>query len=110
MPDKIEAVPLREVATIFLPLFQKAIRNYEDLLNLDPAQFEGNNKNYKAYYDACKAAVSHLQLLLKLVEWAEVPVEKGDFSQEELGQLLISLQAECEAEEADFDGDDGEMA
>src|SRR5688572_8136196 len=101
MTDKIEAVTRKRVAKLVIPLFNKAIRGYQDLLNLNPKDF-ASDKSYKNYYDCCKAALSHLQLIIKLAEWAATPVESG-YSAKGIDRLIQVAQAENDAAKLMFD-------
>jgi len=55
----------------------------------DQSTFE-NAKDFAAHHAACKAAIAHVELLLKLARWAEI--EGGD------GDPLAELLADAEAE------------
>lgn len=108
MAKKIEEATRQKVAKLIPIIADKAIRSYQDMVNTGGQNFMLNN-NQKAYYEACKAAVSHLQLLLKLAEWAEVPLEKSDLIGDEIKLLLENSQELERQRQSRFEGDDGEV-
>lgn len=62
---------------------------------------EKKSKNFSAYHTACKAAIAHIELLLKLANWAELPRDSDD---ESLSVLMADAQAELDRhKEEDFD-------
>lgn len=53
-----------------------------------------NAKDFAAHHAACKAAIAHVELLLKLAAWAGV--ESGQGRDDGLGALLADAQAELQ--------------
>lgn len=58
-------------------------------------------KDFSGHHSACKVAISHIELLLKLAKWAEVPeaVSSSGLSNEELEKLIVSAHEEYSANE-----------
>ncbi|HEY8964274.1 MAG TPA: hypothetical protein VIN59_07420 [Alphaproteobacteria bacterium] len=57
-------------------------------------------KDFSAHHTACKAAIAHIELLLKLAEWAELP--RGDDTQDTaLAGLMADAQAELDSYQED---------
>ncbi|MFA7431528.1 MAG: hypothetical protein WCZ23_15325 [Rhodospirillaceae bacterium] len=65
-------------------------------------------KGYVAHHAACKAALQHADMLIKLLRWAEgsepdAPVAEAD----EMGRLLARARQAVEEEEGEEDDHDG---
>lgn len=60
-----------------------------------PQEINGH-KDFAGHHSACKVAISHIELLLKLAKWAEVPeVTKGaGINNEDLEKLIIKANME----------------
>lgn len=58
-------------------------------------------KEFSAHHSACKAAIAHIELLLKLAAWAQLPREC-----DEADQTLASLMADAQAELDHYHEDD----
>lgn len=83
---KIEAA-MRESIAKFLPnALEKAISSYENYMNKDPKEI----KDFKAHHDACKVALAHIDLLLKLAKLADIEdPELEDKNHQKILQDLI---------------------
>ncbi|HPF78329.1 MAG TPA: hypothetical protein PLF01_03455 [Alphaproteobacteria bacterium] len=70
---------------VFLPsAILKTLNSYDDFTaNKEPV----SSKDFAAHHSACKAALAHLELLLKLAQWAEIP-EDSNKENEFLSGLL----------------------
>lgn len=86
----------RQQIADFLPVaILKTLNSYDDFTtNKDFIA----SKEFAAHHSACKAAIAHLELLLKLAQWAEIP---DDPSQENqfLANLLKMAQERVRARE-----------
>lgn len=53
---------------------------------------------FKAHHDACKVAIAHIELLIKLARWADLPDPKveDEVQQKMLAQVIDSANAELE--------------
>ena len=93
MTKKIEQQTREQVAEFLPRAIRKALGSYEAFRENKP---ELNPKDFKAHHEACKAVIAHVQLLIKLAEWAHLPDEKtGDeTSQAELANMIQSAQFE----------------
>lgn len=66
---------------------------YEDYSR---SEIPEDSKGFAAHHAACKAALSHLELLTKLVRWAEQPEEQETVvrdEDEEIASLLENARA-----------------
>ncbi|MAI62556.1 MAG: hypothetical protein CBB87_08785 [Micavibrio sp. TMED27] len=53
-------------------------------------------KTFKEHHDACKVAIAHIELLLKLARWAELPdpqIEDQD-KQKQMSEMIERAQQE----------------
>ena len=58
------------------------------------------SKGFKAHHDACKVAIAHIELLIKLAKWADLPDPK--LEDEDKNRML---QAIIEKGHAELDSD-----
>lgn len=85
MSDKID-IQTRQQVAVFLPLaITKTLKSYDDFMAVKITE---KAKDFLTHHNACKAAISHLELLLKLAEWAHIP----DIENQE-NQYLSDLMA-----------------
>lgn len=104
MTDKIEEATRKQVAKILPVLMTKAIKNYQDLMNMNPENAQ--SKKYKDHQDACRSAAIHLESLIKLGQTTGVPAAPPGGGEEELLQILNAAAAEKQtADEKILEGD-----
>ena len=60
-------------------------------------------KDFEAHHKKAKVAISHIELLIKLAKWADLPDTKiaGDENAKYLQALMAKAEAEVEAYEPD---------
>lgn len=73
-----------------------AVQSYR---NFSSESNEKQSKDFSAYHTACKAAIAHIELLLKLAAWAHLPRENADAD-------LSALMADAQAELDKYNGED----
>ncbi|MGH1398519.1 MAG: hypothetical protein ACRBCT_04820 [Alphaproteobacteria bacterium] len=49
-------------------------------------------KKFKSHHDACKVAIAHIELLLKLAQWAEIPEE--EITQADLAETILQINGD----------------
>jgi hypothetical protein len=83
-----------------------ALACYDDFRGLDPGE---TAKEFAAHHAACKSALSHIDLLVKLLRWAEGD-EKESLPLEQLGEtdLLARARKALLEDDASVDGDGDE--
>ncbi|MFP4098820.1 MAG: hypothetical protein ACLFP8_08415 [Alphaproteobacteria bacterium] len=94
MPE-IEDDTRQQIAQ-FLPIALKtALKSYQDFCDLKPSD---DAKEFKARHDACKVAVAHIQLLIKLAGWADLPPDQveglEEDKQEQLRRMIENASGE----------------
>jgi len=76
-----------------------ALQSYRQFYDGD--HFE-NAKEFSAHHTACKAAIAHIELLLKLAAWANLPSNNGPYD-DALTGLLADARSELENYHEDDD-------
>ena len=61
-------------------------------------------KEFKAHHDACKVAIAHIELLIKLAGWADLP--NPDVESKDDQKLLKSLNENGQKELGGYKGDE----
>ena len=75
-PPTIEAQTRARIAATLPHAIERAIASYHQFYD-QPTPSEA--KDFSSHHTACKAAIAHIELLLKLARWADLPDEnKGD--------------------------------
>jgi len=75
-----------------------AIQSYRSFYSTNSTE---GAKDFGAHHTACKAAIAHIELLLKLASWAQLPRDSGDAG-------LSALMADAQAELDKYNGEDHE--
>lgn len=94
MTHQIEA-GMRERIAAFLPsALETALASYQ--LFSRKETHEENPQKFKAYHDACKVALAHIELLMKLVKLANLPDPKlnDEMKQADLAALIENARKE----------------
>ena len=78
-------------------MIEKAIQRYRNFISFDPP---GEPKNFAAYNSACRAALGHIDLLLKLAirsnSGASVPPPPHDLPHDDVERLIANAEAALE--------------
>lgn len=86
----------KQIAEFLPEAIATALTSYQLFLIGD----EGNKnaKDFKAHHDACKVAIAHLELLIKLAQWADVPSQGAldEASTRMMGAILSRGQEELD--------------
>lgn len=91
-----------KIAACLPEAIDQAIRSYRLYTAKEP---ETGPTGFGAYHTACKAAIAHLQLLLKLAAWADVPAT-GE--QTALAALMADAEGELARYRAEAEGGEDE--
>ncbi len=70
----IEARTRKDIAAFLPHAIQTALQSYQDFSEeqaTDPKTSKA--KQFKDHHDACKVAIAHIELLIKLARWADLP-------------------------------------
>jgi hypothetical protein len=70
MTQKIEGDTRARIAAFLPDAIAKALTSYQLFLEEGA---HNDAKEFKAHHDACKVAIAHLELLIKLAQWADLP-------------------------------------
>lgn len=93
MSEKI-AESVRQKVIQFLPAaIAFALRSYREFAEQELS--DGEAKTFSAHHAACKAAIAHVELLVKLAKWADLPeAAKGSPVGEDIAVMMASAQEE----------------
>lgn len=70
MTDKIEHAGREQIATFLPDAIAKALTSYHRFAD---SSIPDDPKGFSAHHGACKVAIAHVELLLKLARWADLP-------------------------------------
>lgn len=108
MPDLNDDARARIAA--FLPeAIMAALDSYHHFLRAGPDESKDGDqaKNFKAHHDACKVAIAHLELLIKLGKSLDIDAQdEADAKSQVLAAMLKNAEAEIGKHEKDNDDDD----
>lgn len=90
MPQSIEDQTRKRVSEFLPEAIRKTLDSYHEFVG---SEINNDAREFSAHHSACKVAIAHLELLLKLARWADVPDQKQDDS-----QVLVDLMREAQAE------------
>lgn len=93
---KIEVRTRRSIAEFLPTAIQTALVSYRRFSEEEATAPEDiNARDFKAHHDACKVAIAHIELLIKLARWADLPdPEVEDSNHQALLQSLIETAEE----------------
>lgn len=97
MNQTIEGKSREQIAEFLPEAIATALRSYHRFSQLPVAE---EAKDFTDHHKACKVAVAHIELLLKLARWADLPDSKAGDHNHQI--LLAALMQEAEAEVAQY--------
>ena len=93
MKQTIEDMSRAQIASFLPDAIAKALTSYHTFMD---KTISNEAKEFTAHHGACKAAIAHIELLLKLARWAELPDVKTGTSNEQI--MLVAMMQEAEDE------------
>lgn len=96
MTRTIESRSREQIAGFLPDAIAKALTSYHTFATRDVSAEKP--KEFSEHHSACKVAVAHIELLLKLARWAELPQGAEPDKQ----AMLTALMQEAEKELSDF--------
>lgn len=94
MPKSLEETSRDKIAKFLPDALKHSLESYHRFIITD--ELPDDAKSFSAHHNACKVAIAHIELLLKLAKWADVLNAKQEA--EENDQLLAGLIAEAQSE------------
>ena len=87
----IEAGMRADIAAFLPNAIQSALESYQSFSEEEASDPKATKaKSFKDHHDACKVAIAHIELLIKLAKWADLPDPKvEDENQQAMLQSLI---------------------
>lgn len=84
----------REQIAEFLPeALRTALNSYQNFTSAGPKE---DNSDFKEHHVSCKAAIAHIELLIKLANWADIP--QGKLEDKNQQAVVCSMLEEAEQE------------
>lgn len=93
MSTKIEDASRAQIAEFLPDAIRSALTSYQKFSNKKVSDEE---KEFKDHHNACKVAISHIDLLLKLARWADLPDD--DLADKNNQRVLVAAIEEAENE------------
>ena len=95
--SKIEDASRKQISDFLPDAIARALQSYYRFAQQD-APFEA--KEFSAHHGACKVAIAHIELLIKLAKWADLP----DVQAEDHGHqiVLAAMMQEAQKELQDY--------
>jgi len=84
------------IADFFPRAISTALESYQNFTAETPLEEAGK---FKAHHDACKVALAHIELLIKLAHWADIPDPKAEDENQQ--KILLSM---IETAQSEVDG------
>ena len=98
----IESRTRKDIAA-FLPVaIQTALGSYQQFseAQVTDSASTPTSQEFKIHHDACKVAIAHIELLIKLARWADLPDPKleNEVQQKQLQEIMQSGQTELDGD------------
>lgn len=99
MTTDIEKMVRAQVNEFLLDAIQSALNSYQEFSQKD---FKLESGHFKDHHTACKVAIAHIDLLLKLARWAGLPDPDigGESERAVLDGVMDAARAELAAHNA----------
>lgn len=88
MTEKIEYAGRDQIATFLPDAIAKALTSYHRFAD---NSIPDDPKGFSAHHGACKVAIAHIELLLKLARWADLPDANAE---DKNAQVILSAMME----------------
>lgn len=98
-PPTLAAQTRAQIANTLPHAIEKALASYHEFYD---QMTPDNAKDFSAHHGACKTAIAHIELLLKLAKWADLPQD----GQQELKSVLDNAQNEIQTTNLQYSDDD----
>ena len=98
MTEKIEDDTKKRIAAFLPDAIGRALTSYHEFMQTPESK--NNAKTFKDYHSACKVAIAHIELLIKLARWADLPDAKADDHNNQI--ILATMMQEAEEELAAY--------
>lgn len=93
MSKKIQDLSRDQIAEFLPDAIRAAMNSYQ---TYSESVMATDKEKFKEHHTACKVAISHIDLLLKLARWADLPDD--DLADKNTQKILIAAIAEAETE------------
>jgi len=99
MNKKIEDTTRKQIAAFLPDAIAQTLKSYHTFSQREMDSDDA--KTFSEYHKACKVAVAHIELLIKLARWADLPDAKAEDHNNQiiLSAILQEAQEELDAYE-----------
>ncbi len=93
--QKLENKTRKSIATFLPEAIKTTLNSYHEFSS---GIVPDDAKGFSAHHSACKVAIAHIELLIKLARWADLPDKtiEDEAENDILAQMINSAQAELE--------------
>lgn len=102
-PVKIEIATREQIAAFLPDAIRLAVESYRGFMQTEQKII--NRKDFADHHKSAKVAISHIELLIKLARWADLPDSQltGGLEGEAFAGLMAAAEAEIRAYQDDED-------
>lgn len=95
MKKDIENDTRKSIATFLPDAIESTLCSYHEF---SAGDVPNDAKGFSAHHSACKVAIAHIELLIKLARWADLPDmnTENNNDNEILAQMIVSAQSELD--------------
>ena len=97
MTTQIEDESREQIAGFLPEAIRKALTSYKKFMEEEKVEIKA--KDFKEHHSACKVAISHIDLLLKLARWADLPDATVQGQNDQVVLLAALTEAKKELKE-----------
>ncbi len=94
MAENLTGAARTRVASFLSDAMAKALDSYHDFADQAPPTTDA--KTFAAHHSACKVAIAHIELLIKLARWADLPDPKAEDHHKQIALAAVVKEAEDE--------------
>lgn len=98
----IEEKTRQQIARFLPDALAKALSSYHSFMDKNQPS-ENDAKEFSQHHTACKAAIAHIELLIKLAQWAHLPDARAEDHNHQIVLAAMLQEAQTELSEARLD-------
>ncbi|MCB9996606.1 MAG: hypothetical protein H6869_09240 [Rhodospirillales bacterium] len=93
--ELIEEETRKQIACFLPDAIARALTSYHEFSQQPPSE---DAKLFTAHHNACKVAIAHIELLIKLARWADLPDVDAENHNQQIVLAAMVKEAEGELE------------
>lgn len=103
MTQTIQDQTRKQIAEFLPEAITRTLNSYYTFAKKKPSE---DPKEFSSHHTACKVAIAHIELLIKLAKWAELPDETDENKNRQI--MLAAMMQQAQAELDGFKEKNGE--